>query len=188
MNSQLTNNYDNLFDPLTSNLLSKRVKNDCEMLLKMCGNINININIKQDIINKSVIVELSKQEGQYINTYSFMIPRDYPFSPPKFKINEMSYCEFYKLHSSRFEKVLQYIKGINCLCCHSYLCKNNWSPGLRLEHLLNEIIEYKKLKYYICLKLLADKIKEKYLHLYIDLDSWLFNIACPNICLLDKPL
>ena len=184
MNSQLTNNYNNFIDTLISKLLSKRVKKDCEMLLKRCENINI----KQDIIDKSIIVELSKQEGQYINTYSFMIPQDYPFSPPKFTINELSYCEFYNLHTIRFEKVLQYIKGINCLCCHSYLCKNNWSPGLRLENMLNQIIEYKKLKYYICLKLLADKIKEKYLHLYIDLDSWLFTIACPKLCLLDKHL
>jgi len=176
---QTTDIYETLSDPLISKLLSGRIKKDCEMLVKNGGNITI----KNDIINNEIIIELSKQEGKYINKYCFMVPRGYPFLPPKFKINEQIDYKFYNLHSNRFQKVLQYIKGIECFCCHSYTCINNWTPGLRLEHILNQINEYKKLKYYICLKLLADKIKEKYLHLYIDLDSWLFNIVNPKMCL-----
>jgi hypothetical protein len=38
-----------------------------------------------------------------------------------------------------------------------------------------EIDKYKKLKYFMALKILADKIKARYLVSDIDLDSWLFD-------------
>jgi hypothetical protein len=53
---------------------------------------------------------------------------------------------------------------------------------------VKQIDEYKKLKYYISLKLLADKIKEKYLVMEVDLDSWLFDIANPRACLPNKTI
>jgi ubiquitin-protein ligase len=134
------------------------------------------INIKNDIGNKNIIIELSRQEGLYINKYCFMVPLDYPFLPPKIKINETEYINFCILRSDRFVTALKYIKGIECLCCHSYMCKINWTPGLNLNHILIQINEYKKIKYNIALKILADKIKEKYLNSYIDLDSWLYLI------------
>ena len=96
--------------------------------------------------------------------------------PPKIKINETEYINFCILRSDGFVTALKYIKGIECLCCHSYMCKINWTPGLNLNHILIQINEYKKIKYYIALKILADKIKEKYLNSYIDLDSWLYLI------------
>ena len=157
---------------LIPKLLSGRLKKDCESLLNKGGTINI----KNDIANNNIIIELSRQEGLHINKYCFMVPLDYPFSPPKIKINETAYIDFCNLRSDRFGTVLKYIKGTDCLCCHSYICKNNWTPGLNLNHILIQINEYKKIKYYIALKILADKIKEKYLNSYIDLDSWLYLI------------
>ena len=172
MNTQLTDINTQLSNCVISKLLSGRLKKDCELLLDKGGTINI----KNDIGNKNIIIELSRQEGLYINKYCFMVPLDYPFLPPKIKINETEYINFCILRSDRFVTALKYIKGIECLCCHSYMCKINWTPGLNLNHILIQINEYKKIKYYIALKILADKIKEKYLNSYIDLDSWLYLI------------
>jgi ubiquitin-protein ligase len=172
MNTQLTDINTQLSNCVISKLLSGRLKKDCELLLDKGGTINI----KNDIGNKNIIIELSRQEGLYINKYCFMVPLDYPFLPPKIKINETEYINFCILRSDRFVTALKYIKGIECLCCHSYMCKINWTPGLNLNHILIQINEYKKIKYNIALKILADKIKEKYLNSYIDLDSWLYLI------------
>jgi ubiquitin-protein ligase len=172
MNTQLTDINTQLSNCVISKLLSGRLKKDCELLLDKGGTINI----KNDIGNKTIIIELSRQEGLYINKYCFMVPLDYPFLPPKIKINETEYINFCIIRSDRFVTALKYIKGIECLCCHSYMCKINWTPGLNLNHILIQINEYKKIKYDIALKILADKIKEKYLNSYIDLDSWLYLI------------
>jgi ubiquitin-protein ligase len=176
--------YEKLSDPLLPKLLSGRIKKESELLIKNGGYINLEV----DIINNNIIVELCKLEGEYINNYCFTVSKNYPFTPPRLKINGQNHMEFFNLHSNRFRTVLHYIKGFDCLCCHSYLCKNNWGPALTLEHVYNEIKEYKKIKYCISLKLLSDKIKEKYLVMDIDLDSWLFDIANPRACLPNKTI
>jgi hypothetical protein len=175
--------YQKLSHTLIPKLLSGRIKKECEILLKKGGNINL-----ENDINGGIIVELQRLEGDYTIKYSFMMPQNYPFIPPRISINGKNHLEFCNLHSDRFRTVLQYIKGFDCLCCHSYICKNNWNPGLTLDHILKQINEYKKIKYDISLKLLADKIKEKYLVMDINLDSWLFTITNPRICLPNIPL
>jgi ubiquitin-protein ligase len=178
MIAQNSDIYQKLFDPLIPKMLSRRIKKECEVLLQKGGNISIEKNSNGDIM-----VELQRLEGNYISKYSFMMPLNYPFMPPRIRINDQNHYDFCNLHSNRFTTILQYIKGIDCLCCHSHICKNNWAPGLTLDHILKQINEYKKLKYYISLKLLADQIKYKYLVMDINLDSWLFDIACPRVCL-----
>jgi len=44
---------------------------------------------------------------------------------------------------------------------------------------LDEIDDYKLIKRNIVRKLLLDKIKDQYLIMDIDLDSWLFNVSMP---------
>ena len=181
MIAQNSDIYQKLYSPLIPKVFRGRIKKDCELLLKKGGIINI-----ENGINDDIIIELQRLEGNYTIKYSFMLPQNYPFNPPRININGTNYFDFCNLHTNRFRTVLQYIKGIDCLCCHSYACKNNWNPGLTLNHIVNQINDYKKLKYYISLKLLLNKIKEKYLIMNIDLDSWLFNIENPRICLLDN--
>ena len=83
---------------------------------------------------------------------------------------------FFNLKTTRFKTILKYVSGLDCLCCNSYVCKNNWSPSVTMEVMINQIKQYKTYKYFIFIKLILDKIKEKYLHRDINLDSWLFNI------------
>jgi hypothetical protein len=66
------------------------------------------------------------------------------------------------------------------------LCANNWGPAITLYKIVNQIEEYKKIKLNIQQKILADQIKQKYLNRDIDLDSWLFTISVPRLCLPNK--
>jgi len=111
--------------------------------------------------------------------YKFVIDITYPFKPPTIYVDNNPYIHFLNLQSARFNSVLKYLKGVNCLCCHSFSCANNWTPAYKLLTIIKEIKEYKKIKYDIATKLIMDKIKDKYLIKDIDLDSWLFDIACP---------
>ena len=54
------------------------------------------------------------------------------------------------------------LRGNDCLCCHSLNCSANWSPAVRLYHIINEIKSILKFKKDIINLLLADKIKIKY--------------------------
>ena len=140
---------------LIPKLLSGRLKKDCELLLDKGGTINI----KNDIGNKNIIIELSRQEGLYINKYCFMVPLDYPFLPPKIKINETEYINFCNIRSDRFVTALKYIKGIECLCCHSLTCVDNWYPGATLNNIIEEIRKTRKIKRGIVNTIFAEKIK-----------------------------
>ena len=108
--------------------------------------------------------------------YMFEIEPNYPFTSPKAYINGQPHNEFFRQPSARFTNILRYVSGLDCFCCDSLLCKNNWRPVMTLDKVINQLEEYKTIKYNIVLKLLADKIKEKYLNKDINLDSWLFTI------------
>jgi ubiquitin-protein ligase len=128
------------------------------------------------ILNKSdsPIITIVDTNNENVNIYEFEITRDYPFSPPKVKINNRTYNDFLKIQSTTFYQLLKNLKNCHCFCCHSYLCGERWSPGITIKKYIEEIRIFRKYKREIINKYYADKIKEKYLIVDIDLDSWLF--------------
>ena len=84
------------------------------------------------------------------------------------------------LKTEKYKKLLKYVSGLECLCCNSYLCNNNWNPSITFDKIINQIEGYKTFKYRISIKIILDKVKEKYLNRDIELDSWLFNICDQN--------
>jgi hypothetical protein len=132
--NNLNEDIDNILsDPLIPKLFRGRIKKECELLLRKGGNINI-----EKDINGGIIVELQRLEGNYTSKYSFMMPLNYPFKPPtRISINDQNHYDFCNLHTNRFRTILQYIKGIDCLSCHSHIYENNWTPGLTLYHILH---------------------------------------------------
>ena len=157
--------------PSITKTIAKRLKKEYEDLINCTEDITIKYTN-----NKEIVFIISKIEDASLNVYSFTMPPNYPFSPPRILINDKTYGEFLNIHSIRFKKVLRYLTGIECLCCHSYNCRDNWSPALSLNHIIQESNKYRVTKNNIKIKLLADKIKDKYLIDDIDLDSWLFDI------------
>ena len=161
------------------NPINRRIKRECLTMRDKYDEI-----IVEYTIHGNILVSFKKLQ----NTYLFNIPSNYPFTSPRLYINGMEHNRFFNLASNRFTSVLKYISGLDCLCCHSLLCKNNWSPAVTMEHVINEMEEYKNYKYLIFIKLILDKIKKKYLNRDIDLDSWLFNVYDPMLCYPGKPI
>ena len=74
----------------------------------------------------------------------FIFTKNYPFSPPKLYINNNNYsnmlCLKGDLYSQLFKKM-----DINCLCCNSFFCNNNWSPAKKIIDIIEEYKYNKKI-------------------------------------------
>lgn len=144
--------------------ICRRIKNELIVIKNQYDNILVTSD------NEELNVIFRKKN----NNYTFIINNNYPFDPPKLKINDQGSYEFFNLRTNKFKNTLKYISGIECMCCNTYLCKNNWSPKITLDKIVDQIEYYKKIKYFIFIKHIVDKIKETYLNKDIDLESWLF--------------
>ena len=107
--------------------------------------------------------------------YEFVIRENYPFVSPTIFFQNRPYAEFLRISSAtNVQALFKKITGNECLCCHSLNCFSNWSPAATLIRIVDEIREIMRIKRCAVNKLLADKIKSRYLMADIDLDSWLF--------------
>lgn len=158
---------------LIPKLLNRRIKNECLQFRNNYDEITI------EYTEEGIILATFKRKN---NIYTLNISPNYPFTAPKVSINGKSLLSLYDLKTERFKKVLKYINGMECFCCNSYLCKNNWGPAVTFDKIICQIEKYKTIKYWIFLKLILDKIKDKYLNRDIELDSWLFNVYDPRLC------
>jgi len=126
-------------------MTSKRVLNEAIILRKTYIN------------NEDIIVTLKKDETFVItvNNKTFNIPKNYPFVKPTIFINNISYYSFLQTNSKRILQLLGKNK-IDCLCCSTILCKDNWSPAYTIEKLLKEIEIMnnvkRRVKYQICIE------------------------------------
>jgi ubiquitin-protein ligase len=152
-------------------LLGRRIKRECQEIKDKYDDIFVEYNEDSEII-----VGLTSSR----NLYKFYIDKNYPFTAPRVTINGLSQNSFFRVPSNRFTTILYYITGSECFCCNSLLCKNNWSPALTLDKVIIQLEEYKKIKLNIQLKIIADKLKEKYLNRDIELDTWLFKVSVPK--------
>lgn len=159
--------------------LNRRIKNECLQVRNNYDEITI------EYTEEGIILATFKRKN---NIYTFNIPSNYPFTPPRLTINGQSLSTLYDLKTNRFRHILKYINGMDCFCCNSYLCKNNWGPAITFDKIISQIETFKTIKYRIFLKLILDKIKEKYLNRDIELDSWLFNIYDPKLCYPERPI
>jgi len=110
------------------------------------------------------------------NIYSFILSKNYPFTPPiKFCINYKDYKQYLKVDSPKTMNELRIYNDIKCFCCSSIYCSGNWSPGLKMQNMMNEFKQIKKYRRDIINRLLAKKIVDKYLipDLNIILNEWL---------------
>ena len=91
-------------------------------------------------------------------------------------LNFKPYSYLYYLNSKSQEfktKLLKY-KKIRCLCCHTILCNDNWSPAYTMKHVIDEVEIFKNIFSDISKIVMIDVIKKKYLIKDIDILQWLF--------------
>jgi len=163
-------------------MILKRLKRECELLFPLVDALVVT----EDRIKNSIILTFqrknkntNKNKNKNINNeihYSFEINKsnEYPFKPPSIRVNGKSYDDMLKLVRPSFYHILNEWKGIQCFCCHSFLCDLNWSPNISLIKVIDEVERILYIKHGILIRDLIDKIKYKYLNCDIDLFSWIY--------------
>jgi hypothetical protein len=155
------------FELINNMGVHKRIKKECEMLFKEYPDTIISVGNDK----KQVTIRIKDKDKTYmftLNAFSF------PFTPPEIYINDHKYIEFLNINSHYERNMVKYFTGLDCFCCHSFDCKKNWNPTFKLNNVINEIHNICKIRKNILNKIIADKIKEKYLLPEIDLDCWFF--------------
>lgn len=145
--------------------LTQLVEDDCISILS--------ITFEKNEVDLLIITMVDMHSTNAI-IYEFYIPKSYPFSIPKVKINNESYSDFLKIKTCVFLHLLKQIKSMNCLCCNSYLCGDYWSPITTIKKFIEEIRMFRKNRRDIVNKYYADMIKDMYLIQDVNLDEWLF--------------
>ena len=72
--------------------------------------------------------------------FVFKLPIHYPFVPPELFIGNSKYLNMLRIKLPELKA-----KGIDCLCCKSLTCVNNWKPSKRIIDILDEFFNNKKL-------------------------------------------
>ena len=122
---------------------------------------------------KITIYEIN--ESNHRQKYEFIMSNDYPFKSPIIFFQNRPYREFLQIkHTAKYIQLFRQVTGQDCLCCYSITRTYNWSPGITLSRIIDEIRDIKRKKRNVINKLFADKIKQKYLIDDINLDSWLY--------------
>lgn len=111
------------------------------------------------------LTELSKQNDLHINivdektitiniinntiisSFNLVLNKYYPFSPPEviFFLNNntdtlpQNYIQILGLLNSMNFKVNLNNSDLECLCCSTLVCKDNWTPKKSLKNVINEI-------------------------------------------------
>lgn len=112
-------------------------------------------------------------EANKMQNYVFIINNKYPFYPPRLVYNEQPYSDFLKLPTQRFGNYLLKLFNKNCLCCISLYCKYNWSPGVNISMMINEVNKMRSYKRGIVRAILIDQIKDAYLIDDIDIITYI---------------
>lgn len=152
--------------------VKRRLKKELEKMYTSYNHIDIETS---DLTIDEIKIHIYEVIANEFHRYSFIIKRNYPFIPPIIFYQGRPYSEFLKLQYTKTENaIFKQVTGQNCFCCYSVNCMDNWRPGITLKHIIDEIHTIKRKKRDIINKIIADKIKQKYLIDDIDLDQWLF--------------
>ena len=163
-NTQILMSFDN-------RVIRGRVRKELEQMYPGFAQITASKNDNNQLkITAHEINELNE-----LQKYEFAISDDYPFKPPAITFQNRPYREFLQIsHSPQDLQLFKRVSGLECLCCTSITRSGNWSPGYMMTHLIDEVRKIRKYRRNMICKIIADKIKARYLVADIDLDSWLF--------------
>tara|TARA_B110001469_G_C9437170_1_gene221727 strand:+ start:215 stop:664 length:450 start_codon:yes stop_codon:yes gene_type:complete len=97
--------------------------NNCE--LESCHEYNHNNQLKVIINNINFTAKLSSQ---------------YPFRAPNLFINDISYLKILRFKTKELKDM-----KIDCLCCKSLTCTNNWAPSKKVNDIIEEFFYNRKI-------------------------------------------
>lgn len=158
--------------------LRRRIKREIDKLieLEICKDnivwLKPNINHQHNNLNTYTISFNNIKNNNYY--YEFVLSQDYPFKSPKLIINSKHYSHYLKIQNNQFRNALIKYNFIDCFCCESILCGNNWTPHYQLTNILSESYKFKNICREIAYRIIINAIKLKYLVYDINIAEWLF--------------
>lgn len=166
----LPDNIEEVLKLIPSRSLQSRVRNEVKLLYNDFSDLIVRQQDKENISVKFTEHIASNK----IRRYEFVLPlAHYPFRPPAIHVNGIPYSSMLTLSGDFEKKKLQQLKGQDCLCCHSVNCPANWSPAIKIHHIINEIKKTIQFKRDVIHLLLAEKIKIKHNVPFLDIESYL---------------
>jgi len=101
------------------------------------------------------------------------LPSEYPFKPPKITYNlgngKKSMTELYKLSRYESAELKTMNIGMDCLCCYTILCGDNWDVCLKMVDIGKELERLIKLRQRIRKRMMARKVQRKEMEIPSDL-------------------
>ena len=162
---------------INNKLIRKRIKREIGMLINdnICGENEFKIihNIQTSYRNMVEYV-ISFKNLNDNNYYKFIISDNYPFKPPKLKINDKHLSFYHKITNDIFRISLKKYTGIECFCCETLLCYNNWNPQFTINDIIKNINDFRNANRQVIVRLIVDIIKRKYLNSDIHIIEWLY--------------
>ena len=106
--------------------------------------------------------------------YKFIIPPNYPFTPPRLELNYKPYSSYLRFQSEQFANIFYKHKGYKCFCCDSVLCAKKWGHQITLHKIMDEVDLFHKKCREIADIVFVEVIKRKYLTDDINILEWLY--------------
>ncbi len=76
------------------------------------------------------------------NVFKITLHKHFPFKcPQKITINGEPYSSILVFNNPYRKNCLKKLMGIECLCCRSFICNQNWTIQTRLKNVIDEIKE-----------------------------------------------
>jgi hypothetical protein len=76
------------------------------------------------------------------DVFEITLHKSFPFKcPQKITVNGSPYSSILVCNDPYRKKCLKMMNGVECLCCRSVMCNNNWTIQTRLKNVVNEIKE-----------------------------------------------
>lgn len=156
--------------------LKKRLIREIYNLIKNCDFNFDSINICENEDTLQDIKNFPYKLNIYNNNtlYNIIIPNSYPFRPPKLFLNYKPYMSFLRFKDNNYQALLYKYKKINCFCCDTMMCADNWSVHFGINNIINEVNTYKSFCREISHRIIIDVIKRKYLISDVNLVEWLY--------------
>ena len=117
-------------------MVEKRLSNELPELEKKYKKVVVSHN--NNLQRRDIIIVVN-------DIYKIILNKYYPFKPPDLLVKNKNYLNLLAHQTPYIIKQLQK-KKINCLCCKSIICSNNWNATKKLIDIIDE---YKKNKTFI---------------------------------------
>jgi len=162
---------------IDSNFIRKRISKEIAFLLQqnICNEDDVKIQINTETSYRNMVeYDISFKNLNNNKYYKFIISNNYPFNPPKIKVNNKSLIFYHKITNEIFRDSLKKFTGIQCFCCETILCSNNWSPQFTFNDIIKDINYFTEANRQVVIRVIIDIIKRKYLIADINIVEWLY--------------